>query len=78
LESPFHETLVDLAENAEAAQTVWRDTLRRCAQESLYLTTRGLNGSARALKAETVGERVLNGQLKKLFDEQDGEAAADG
>lgn len=68
LEIPFYETFMLLPDDQDSAVAAWRDALRDTARGALWLTTGGLDGSPRSLRAAAAAERSLNYHLKRTLN----------
>lgn len=70
LEAPFMVTLESMPDDAEAALSAWRETLKKTAWRSLESITDSLEMSPRALKATVQARGQLAAGLGKLMPER--------
>lgn len=71
MEEPFYRTFLSMAEKpdgADAAIRDWRMAIRQTARQAFELSVRGLEESARGLRAVAKAQRRLNADLNRVLE----------
>lgn len=71
METPFYRTFIALAETPEHVDATikeWREAIRETAREVFELSVRGMEESARGLRAVAKAQRRLNADLSRVLE----------